>query len=197
MTQEQILSSNLSKAAKARKLYNLGFTRHQVADLICNGNYGWAHNIYKNYFGLETISRSLPDVFNHKFGIEIEAYGVNMRVVESAIRAAGVTIEVEGYNHSTRRHWKIVTDGSLRGGQGFEVVSPVLKGEAGIAELTGPEALVKYLNDTSKQPSADLHSYMLDYAKRSVVFRNVDIRATDYDSFVADLIKNGDVQIIK
>lgn len=135
MTQEQILNSNLSKAAKARKLYDLGFTRHQVADLICNGNYGWAHNIYKNYFGLETISRSLPGVFNHKFGIEIEAYGVNMRVVESAIRAAGVTVEVEGYNHSTRRHWKIVTDGSLTGGQGFEVVSPVLKGEAGIAEF--------------------------------------------------------------
>lgn len=135
MTQEQILSSNLTKAAKARKLYDLGFTRHQVADLICNGNYGWAHNIYKNHFSLETISRSLPGVFNHKFGVEIEAYDVDMRTIATAIRAAGITVEVEGYNHYTRRHWKIVNDVSVRGGLGFEIVSPILKGEAGIAEL--------------------------------------------------------------
>jgi hypothetical protein len=134
MTSEQILSSSLTKADKARKLYDLGFTRHQVADLICGGNYGWAHNIYKKHFGLETISRSLPATFNHKFGVELECYGVSQYAVAQALRAAGISIEVENYNHSTRRHWKIVTDGSINGDLGFEVVSPVLKGETGLAE---------------------------------------------------------------
>jgi hypothetical protein len=35
MTTEQIITSNLSKAEKARRLYDAGFTRHQVADREC------------------------------------------------------------------------------------------------------------------------------------------------------------------
>ncbi len=134
MTQEQILNGNFSKAEKARKLYDLGFTRHQVAELICGGNYGWAHNIYKAHVGLETVTRSIASNFNHKFGIEIEAMGVDRATLLSALRAAGIGVESEGYNHDTRRHWKIVSDGSLRGDRTFELVSPILKGEAGLAE---------------------------------------------------------------
>lgn len=135
MTSEQILSSSLSKAEKARKLYDLGYTRHQVADLICGGNYGWAHNIYKKHFSLETVSRSLPSVFNHKFGIEIEAYNVERSVLSQALRAAGINVQAESYNHITRRHWKIVNDASVSGSNGFELVSPVLKGNSGIEEV--------------------------------------------------------------
>ena len=135
MTQSEIISSNFSKADKARKLYDLGFTRHQVAELICGGNYGWAHNIYKKHFGLETISRTIAGIFNHQFGIEIEAYGVGRITVAEAMRAAGVNVQIEDYNHNTRRHWKVVTDGSINGEQGFEVVSPILRGAAGIEEV--------------------------------------------------------------
>jgi hypothetical protein len=135
MTSEQILSSSFSKAEKARKLYDLGFTRHQVADLICGGNYGWAHNIYKKHFGVESRTRSIADLFNHKFGIEIEAFNVGMSQLATALRAAGINVEVENYNHTNRNHWKIVTDGSIQGERAFELVSPVLKGEAGIAQV--------------------------------------------------------------
>ena len=72
-----------------------------------------------------------------------------------------------------------------------------IKGEQEPVELTGPEALVQYLNKTAENPSVDARSYMLDYSKRSVIFRNIDIRATDYNSFVEDLISNGDVSIIQ
>ena len=37
-------------------------------------------------------------------------------------------IEAEGYNHITRDHWKIVSDGSL-GSSGAEIVSPILGGD--------------------------------------------------------------------
>lgn len=134
MTQQQIISSSLSKAEKARKLYDLGFTRHQVADLICSGNYGWAHNIYKKHFGLETVTRSIGNAFNHKFGIELEAFGVERSVLLRELTAAGINIQSEMYNHTRRNHWKIVSDSSISGSLGFEIVSPVLKGERGLAE---------------------------------------------------------------
>lgn len=42
----------------------------------------------------------------------------------------GLRATDEGYNHTNRRHWKIVPDGSLN--NGFEVVSPPLEGCEGL-----------------------------------------------------------------
>lgn len=70
---------------------------------------------------------------NRSFGIEIECKGITMQVACEAIRAAGVECNVEGYNHTTRPQWKIVTDASVAGG--FEVVSPILSGQDGLAQV--------------------------------------------------------------
>ena len=67
-----------------------------------------------------------------KFGIELEIAGISRSLALRALRAAGVNVEDEGYNHTTRNHWKLVPDSSVNGG--FEVVSPVLRGEAGLEE---------------------------------------------------------------
>lgn len=75
---------------------------------------------------------------NRTFGVEIECIGITAAVACEAIRAAGLPCEVEGYNHATRNHWKIVTDGSVRdnrGNPGIEVVSPILRGTAGMTAL--------------------------------------------------------------
>ena len=69
------------------------------------------------------------------FGIEIEFFGVDHRVLASAIRDKGVECHVENYNHLTRSHWKIVTDSSLSGRNSGEVVSPKLQGQAGFSQL--------------------------------------------------------------
>lgn len=77
-------------------------------------------------------------MMNRTFGVEIECIGITAAVACEAIRALGLPCEVEGYNHNTRNHWKIVTDGSVRdnrGNPGIEVVSPVLRGEAGMIAL--------------------------------------------------------------
>lgn len=76
------------------------------------------------------------------FGIELEITGLTQTVAHRAVRAININIECEGYNHNTRNHWKIVSDSSVRGG--FEVVSPILRGEAGIAEA---EAVAEALAD--------------------------------------------------
>jgi hypothetical protein len=63
-----------------------------------------------------------------QFGIELEACGVPTQELAAAISRQGVPCCVEGYNHSTRAHWKIVTDSSVRGNYPFELVSPPLRG---------------------------------------------------------------------
>lgn len=75
---------------------------------------------------------------NRTFGVEIECIGISQAAACEAIRAAGLPCEIEGYNHNTRNHWKIVTDASVRdnrGNAGIEVVSPILRGAAGMTAL--------------------------------------------------------------
>ncbi len=77
---------------------------------------------------------------NRKFGIELEIANITRETAVRALRAVGINVQSEGYNHSTRGYWKLVSDASVQGG--FEVVSPVLQGEAGIEEaMTVAEAL--------------------------------------------------------
>jgi len=73
---------------------------------------------------------------NRKFGVEIEATGVSMTEVARALNAAGIPTYVEGYNHQTRSHWKVVSDASLAGHLCFELVSPVLQGADGLMQVT-------------------------------------------------------------
>lgn len=77
---------------------------------------------------------------NRTFGVEIEFFGVSYHKVVSALREKGVSVHHEHYNHSTRRHWKLVYDISVtsRGTEqrgGNELVSPILKGKRGLQEL--------------------------------------------------------------
>ncbi len=71
----------------------------------------------------------------YTFGIEVEAYNVPREQVARALVAAGIACEVEGYNHTTRSHWKVVGDASIRGPLGFELVSPVLSGNEGLRQV--------------------------------------------------------------
>lgn len=63
-----------------------------------------------------------------RFGIELEFIG-DRRAVVAALQAEGLPVRLENYNHTTRRHWKVVTDASVMGGG--ELVSPVLRGAEG------------------------------------------------------------------
>lgn len=138
MTQQEILSTTWTKTKKAEALYDLGYTRNQVADLICNGNKGFAYNIWKKWNEKRT-SMILPNniinfdfLFNRKFGVEIEFYGADLNALNSNFRNENLDFQTESYNHSTRPHWKLVTDSSIRGNNGRELVSPVLQNNEGL-----------------------------------------------------------------
>lgn len=77
----------------------------------------------------------------YTFGIEIECLmpaTSTAHTLANSIHDAGVECHAEHYNHNTRPTWKIVTDSSVsgRGRTGIEVVSPILRGEDGLAEVT-------------------------------------------------------------
>ena len=72
---------------------------------------------------------------NRRFGVEMECYGVRQDVVAEELRNAGIMCHIEGYNHETRAHWKIVVDGSIQGANPFELVSPPMRGDEGLETI--------------------------------------------------------------
>jgi hypothetical protein len=73
------------------------------------------------------------------FGVEIEVVGLGRHDAVRALAAFGAFTPRSGYNHDTPRPgcWKVVYDGSLGGADSStcEVVSPVLRGEAGYEDV--------------------------------------------------------------
>ena len=131
---QNILNQTTTKTNKIKMLLELGMTRKQVAEAIGVG-YGFVQNVYASVYGVARPRGIFADsfIFNRTFGVEMEIVHDNKSNVCRAIRNAGVECIIEGYNHTTRTHWKIVSDASVTGG--FEVVSPVLKGEEGLNDL--------------------------------------------------------------
>ena len=158
-----ILSQATTKTRKIEQLLQLGLTRRQVADWVTNGNYGFVQNVYKKM--LERAGQNIPTStqldysFTRKFGIEIEAYNCTREKLANELRAAGIDVAVEGYNHTTRNHWKLVTDSSLTGNNTFELVSPVLEGETGLKELEKVCWVLEYC-DVKVNDSCGLHIHM-------------------------------------
>ena len=77
-------------------------------------------------------------VDHRTFGCEIEcmlASGVTREQVAAAIRLAGLSARSEGYGHGAAPHWRVITDASLGYDHGAEIVSPILRGEAGLADV--------------------------------------------------------------
>ena len=137
---QNILTQTGTQKARIIALLELGLTRSQIAELEVLGRYGAIQNVFAKWQlgrGVTTSTQLLfsPAAFNKKFGIEIEAYGIDRSRVAQALRTAGINCNAEGYNHDTRASWKVVTDGSLSGDNTFELVSPILEGEDGLAQL--------------------------------------------------------------
>ena len=99
---------------------------------------------------------------NRKFGIEIEFVGACKYLVAEAINEAGVDCEVEYYNHTTRAHWKIVSDSSLDSIRGYaaELVSPILEGDDGVQELLKVITALNSVDGVTVNRSCGLHVHL-------------------------------------
>ena len=95
MTTQEILNSSLNKTQKGYKLYELGHTRQQVAEWLTNGNYGFAHNIWKKWMdsrATQIINLPFTFSFNRTFGIELEVYGVDRERILNEMRRKGMEL---------------------------------------------------------------------------------------------------------
>ncbi len=78
---------------------------------------------------------NLPTITDRTFGIEMEFEGADIHLVANTLNQV-VECHYEGYTHRVMESWKIVTDGSLPNYTTCgEIVSPILKGAEGVAEL--------------------------------------------------------------
>ena len=101
-------------------------------------------------------------MFNRKFGIEMECMLPRTQTqtsVAAAIAAAGVPCYNAGYSHSVSRSWKVVSDGSLSGGNGMEIVSPPMEGEASLQQIATVCRVLNELGATVNR-SCGLHVHV-------------------------------------
>jgi hypothetical protein len=107
---------------------------------------------------------------NRTYGVEIEFtdlrnHGRNH--IAAALNAAGIRTHVESYNHTTRRHFKLTTDVSINGG--YELVSPVLKGQRGLDMLkTVSEVLVSLGCSANRSCGLHVHHNINDLSGEQV-----------------------------
>lgn len=133
------------------------------------------------------------------FGVEIECLG-DQQAICRAMRQAGLSCEVEGYNHATRTHWKVVTDSSVHGGSGLvgcELVSPVLCGADGEREVelacTALRAAGVRINRSCGLHVHQGNAETWDAARRGRLFRAYGAIEPVIDSFMPPSRRNGNV----
>lgn len=92
----------------------------------------WCKPCVRSYTREQRLNGRTPAT-GRRFGVEIEFIGSGHALNEAMI-AEGLTCSMQQYNHRvSRSSWKIVPDGSVIGGA--ELVSPVLRGDDGFAQL--------------------------------------------------------------
>lgn len=124
------------------------------------------------------------------FGVEIETYNVNQSQMLERAGVNGLPIRYEGYNHhDSHDTFRFVSDGSIRGNNPIECVTPILQGRKGFADL---ENACKTLNEVGAKVnrSTGLHVH-IGAAKLTVgqyvsVFQNYQMLEAVIDSFMAE-----------
>jgi hypothetical protein len=106
---------------------------------------------------------------NRKYGIEIEAYNCDSYQLAHKLRENNIDCQVEGYNHQTKNHWKIVSDCSISGNQAFELVSPPLKGQDGLNQLRKVCEVLDAQNvKVNKSCGLHVHHEIRDYSSANM-----------------------------
>lgn len=164
-----IKNARMSKAAKKAELVKLGITKYEC-DVI-----------------LSTIAKRKLTI---TFGVEIETFGAGRYAIEQRAQANGLPLRYMGYTHEdSRTMFKLVTDGSIVGGNGIECVTPILSGRSGFAAL---ENACATLNEAGAQvnKSTGLHVHIgaerLSVEQYINVFVNYQMMEAVIDSFMAN-----------
>lgn len=118
---DEIVKSNKPKQTKSVSLVKLGLSPYEISLLLGS---------IKVQKGCKFNANTLT------FGIECETYNVLRDALIREVEQRNISIQSEGYNHrDNNQYYKIVSDASIEGANGQEVVSPILKGKQGLNSL--------------------------------------------------------------
>jgi hypothetical protein len=129
---------------------------------------------------------------DRQFGIEIECFGMSIDTAVEVLRDAGIYCVMEGYNHHTRPHWKIVTDSSVS--DGFEVVSPILSGNEGLEDVRKvAQALVRAGAKVDRRCGFHVHVNARDLSGADVLncIRRYALHESQIDGFMPQSRRGG------
>lgn len=121
---------------------------------------------------------------NFTFGVEIEFVGADRDTVRDILRNAGVNVFTESYNHQTRGHWKIVTDATLGYGDAGELVSPILSGAEGFADLQKTINALNTVPGVTVDRRCGLHVHLAWTGMTADHVRNVVVRYAKYENAI-------------
>lgn len=132
------MPSTNQRHQEALQLRNNGMSYGAIARALGYGNYPSA----ARYAVMAALRNQVSTSTNtdRQFGVEAEFFNITPDQAVAALAAVGINASYYGYSHEIVSEWKIVTDASVspRGtgrGTGLELVSPILKGEEGLADL--------------------------------------------------------------
>lgn len=166
----EIKNGKGSKTMKKQALIKLGLRKHEI-DIV-----------------LADLPKAVPTRCRYTFGVEIECL-VPAAMVRACATRNAMPFQYEGYNHTDNSsYYKFVTDGSIRGENPIECVSPVLSDKDGMKSL---ELCCKTLNEAGAQVnrSTGLHVHIgaqkLSDKAYVNVFKNYQRLERVIDTFMA------------
>lgn len=166
----EIKSANISRNAKKAALAKLGITPYEIGIMLAS----------------EPTATMPRTAFT--FGVEIEC-NVARGSIREAAEVTGMSYEYEGYNHRDgHSYFKFTADGSVRGENPIECVSPVMQGAKGKSTL---KCAVDTLNraGASVNRSCGLHVHIgvakLTQQQYANVFNNYFYLESLIDQFMA------------
>lgn len=123
---------------------------------------------------------------NRKFGVEVEftyhslEYGDSHMVAlaETVTRVSGEEVRYLGYTHATHSYWKLVRDGSC----GWELVSPPLSGQDGLAKVKKVLQALSAQQGVSVNRACGLHVHVDTTGLRVDDIKNCYKRYHDFES---------------
>lgn len=127
------MKERTSQTAKREKLLKIGLTNSDIQQLF------FAERLAKKLAKKERdaarqiVADTLEQIFaRYTFGVEIECYNVRPNELVNNATSRGLNMQHEDYNHNDNdRYYKLVYDGSIRGVNPIECVSPILNGNNG------------------------------------------------------------------
>lgn len=115
--------------------------------------------------GTTGTSRTQRRTDGRAFGVEIELTGPSADLIVEAMAAIGHRPTVRGYAATNGNRWELKEDGSVSG-EGLELVSPKLYGQAGLTELKNVLQAVRSVGGTVDR-SCGIHVHV-DFRGKSL-----------------------------